>query len=53
MKKLLLAATFLLTAGAGLAQAVAPTAVPDGGTTLGLMTGAFIGLGVLRSHFGR
>jgi hypothetical protein len=51
MKKLVLAVTFLLTSGAGLAHAVSN--VPDGGTSLGLLTGAMIGLGVLRMKFGK
>jgi hypothetical protein len=53
MKKLVLAATFLLTSAAGLAQASVPTSVPDGGTTIGLLTGAMLGLGVLRMKFGK
>jgi len=49
MQKLLLSATFLLIMGVGTAQA--SVNVPDGGTTLGLMTGALIGLGILRRKF--
>lgn len=51
MKKLVLAATFLLTSGAGMAYA--SVNVPDGGATLGLLAGAMLGLGVLRMKFGK
>lgn len=53
MKKMLLAATFLLTTGASLALASDPVNAPDGGTTIGLLTGAMLGLGVLRMKFGK
>jgi hypothetical protein len=51
MQRLLLSATFLLIMGAGTAHASLEMAVPDGGTTLALMTGAMIGLGILRRKF--
>lgn len=47
MKNLVLATALLLTAGAGFAHA--SVNVPDGGTTLGLLTGALVGLGVLKT----
>ena len=47
MKHLALASVLVMTAGVGLAHA--SVNVPDGGTTLGLLTGAMLGLGVLRA----
>lgn len=57
MKKSAFAALsfLMMSAGAAYAQTAAPTAVsvPDGGMTVGLLAGAMLGLGVLRSKFRR
>jgi multisubunit Na+/H+ antiporter MnhB subunit len=54
MKKIVLAVTLLMTAGSSLALASVPTVnAPDGGTTVGLLTAAMLGLGVLRMKFGK
>ena len=57
MRNLILATTLVLTVGVGLASAQDDTkggvSVPDGGTTLTLMTGALLGIGALRNKLRR
>ena len=56
MKKSAFAALLIVMMGAGAAYADFGTqavSVPDGGMTVGLLAGAMLGLGVLRSKFRR